>query len=77
LVLIGSFYKDVIYEDLTRPDNAPILQFLDDLKASELFAGDTQFTLSVTDLYTGAGSDMRRSIATFRIEIHLKEALSI
>lgn len=77
LILIGSFFKDVIYDDLSRPDNAPILQFLEDLKTSELFASDTQFTLSVTDLVAGGGADMRRSIATFRIEIHLNEALPL
>lgn len=77
LILIGSFFKDVIYDDLSRPDNAPILQFLEDVKASELFASDTQFTLSVTDLVSGGGADMRRSIATFRIEIHLNEALPL
>lgn len=77
LVLIGSFYKDVVYEDLNRPDNAPILQFLDDLKASELFTAETQFTLSVTDLVASGGADMRRSISTFRIEIQLNEVLSL
>ncbi len=77
LVLIGSFFKDRIYEDLSRPDNAPILQFLEDLKSSDAFSTDTQFTLSVTDLAAGGGADMRRSIATFRIEIHLSEALSL
>lgn len=77
LVLIGSFFKDLIYEDLSRPDNAPILEFLEDLKATEIFAEGTQFTLSVTDLAPGGGADMRRSVATFRIEIHLSEALSL
>lgn len=77
LVLIGSFYKDAVYEDLSSPDNAPILAFLEDLKASELFAAETQFTLSVTDLHSGADADMRRSIATFRVEIHLNEAVSL
>jgi type IV pilus assembly protein PilM len=77
LVLIGSFFKDIVYEDLRRPDNAPILRFLDDLKASDLFTDETQFTLSVTDLAAGGTADMRRSIATFRIEIHLNEALSL
>ncbi|MCC5842718.1 MAG: type IV pilus assembly protein PilM [Verrucomicrobia bacterium] len=77
LVLIGSFFKDIVYDDLSRPDNAPILQFLEDLKTADSFSADTQFTLSVTDLVAGGGADMRRSIATFRIEIHLSEALSL
>jgi len=77
LILIGSFFKDDVYENVNRPDNAPILKFLDELKALERFSQDTQFTLSVTPLLEGPQADQRRSVSTFRIEIVLNEALSL
>ena len=77
LVLIGSFFKDDVYEDVNSPDNAPILQFLEDLRALPRFSQETQFTLSITSLVTGDSPDPRRSVATFRIEIALAEALSL
>ena len=76
LTLIGSFFKDNLYEDVNRPDNAPILEFVDNLRASELFGDETQLGLSIVDLVTDP-SDYRYSIATFRIDIVLSEALTL
>ena len=75
--LIGSFFKDNLYEDINRPDNAPILEFLENLKTSELFDDESQFTMSVTELAPTGSADERSSISTFRIEIVLTEALSL
>lgn len=78
LVLIGSFFKDDIYEDITRPDNSIITEkFLGDLRALDRFGSETQMTRSVTDLVTGPQADARRSVATFLIEIVLSEALEL
>ncbi|MCC5847737.1 MAG: pilus assembly protein PilM [Verrucomicrobia bacterium] len=76
LILIGSFFKDKLYEDVNRPDNAPILEFVENLRNSELFSQDTQLGLSIVDLVTNP-SDYRFSIATFRIDLVLSEALTL
>ncbi len=76
LTLIGSFFKDNLYEDVNRPDNAPILEFVENLRASELFGDETQLGLSIVNLVTDP-SDYRYSIATFRIDIVLSEALTL
>lgn len=73
LVLIGSFFKDIVYEDLEHPDNAPIRKFLEDLQASDFFTPETQFTRNVTDLVPRDTPALGSSIATFRIELVLDE----
>jgi len=75
--LIGSFYKDVVYEDLDNPDNAPIRQFQDALQASELFGEDTRFSLSITDLNSGDEVDQITSVSVFKIEIQLKNPVEL
>ena len=75
--MIGSFYKDVVYEDLDNPDNAPIRQFQDSLQASELFGEDTRFSLSITDLNSGDEVDPITSVSVFKIEIQLKNPVEL
>lgn len=77
IVLIGSFYKDEIYENVNRPDNEPIIAFQDSLKESEKFGEGTSFSLLVTDLSDGAPDDERKSIAVFQIEIELKNPVEL
>lgn len=77
IILIGSFYKDELYEDLKRPDNTPIVQFQDKLKASALFGEDTRFSLYITDLSKGGEADQMKSISVFQIEIQLKNPVEL
>jgi len=75
-ILIGSFFKDRIYEDLSNPDNTRIVQFQDDLQSSDLFGEDTRFSLSITDLGSG-DLEQTKSVAVFQIEIVLKEPVKL
>jgi type IV pilus assembly protein PilM len=77
LILIGSFYKDKVYETLNNPDNTLIVQFQENLKESGLFGPDTRFILSITNLGTGTGNDRRKSISVFQIEIVLQESVTL
>jgi type IV pilus assembly protein PilM len=77
IILIGSFYKDEMYADLKRPDNTPIVQFQDKLKASTLFGDDTRFSLYITDLSKGGETDPLKSISVFQIEIQLKNPVEL
>ncbi|MGA0332344.1 MAG: pilus assembly protein PilM [Kiritimatiellia bacterium] len=77
LTLIGSFFKDEVYESLSDPDNAPIRQFQDSLQASELFGEGTRFSLSITDLSSGEETDQLKSISVFQIEIELKNPVEL
>jgi type IV pilus assembly protein PilM len=77
IILIGSFYKDEMYADLKRPDNTPIVQFQDKLKASTLFGDDTRFSLYITDLSKGGETDSLKSISVFQIEIQLKNPVEL
>lgn len=74
--LIGSFFKDRIYEDVRRPDNAPIRVFQDNLQASELFTDETKFSIGITDLGDPDTGDMRNTIMTFQIDLVLKEPVT-
>lgn len=77
IILIGSFFKDELYEDLKRPDNTPIVQFQDKLKSSPLFGDDTRFSLYITDLSKGGEADELKSISVFQIEIQLKKPVEL
>ncbi len=77
LILIGSFYKDKVYENLNNPDNTPIVQFQETLKEAELFGSDTRFSLSITDLGSGGTDNQLKSISVFQIEIVLQEPVKL
>lgn len=77
LTLIGSFFKDRLYEDLLLPDNQPIVEFVESLRSSELFSEDTQFALSITDLAEGNAGDQRQSIAVFQLDIILATPVNL
>ena len=77
LTLIGSFFKDKLYEDLSDPDNTPIIQYQDLIKDSLLFGEDTRFTSSVSDLSDGEETDILKSISVFQIEIELKNPVKL
>jgi Tfp pilus assembly protein PilN len=77
IILIGAFYKDELYADMKRPDNTPIVQFQDKLKASSLFGDDTRFSLYITDLSKGGETDPLKSISVFQIEIQLKNPVEL
>jgi len=77
MFLIGSFFKDRVYENLQRPDNTPIVQFQENLEQAGLFSPETRFSLSITDLVKEGQADMRKSISTFQIEIVLKEPVTL
>lgn len=77
LILIGSFFKDKVYDNLNNPDNTPIVQFQDTLKESDLFGPDTRFSLSITDLGSEAADSQVKSIAVFQIEIVLQEPVKL
>lgn len=76
LVMIGSFFKDRLYEDTRLPDNQPIVEFVDAMKNSELFSEDTQFALSIKDLSEGA-RDQRQSVAVFQLDIILSTPVDL
>ncbi|MDF3130091.1 pilus assembly protein PilM [Kiritimatiellaeota bacterium B1221] len=79
IVLIGSFYKDELYEQWDRPDNEPIGEFQEALSASGVFGEETRFTRSVTSLSDDNGeyADQLKSIAIFQIEIELKNPVEL
>jgi type IV pilus assembly protein PilM len=76
LTLIGSFFKDNLYGDITLPDNQPIVQFVERLQESDLFSEETQFALSITDLAT-AQDDPQQSIAVFQVDITLSTPVKL
>ncbi len=76
-LLTGSFFKDEVYEDLQKPDNSPIVAFVDSLKESDFLSDATKFTRSTTNLSEEEGSDPRRSVATFQVELVLEEGVSL
>jgi len=75
-VLIGSFFKDLLYENIELPDNQPIVQFVENLQNSEIFSEDTQFALSITDLAEDR-NDQRQSISVFQVEIILSNPVKL
>jgi len=77
LIVIGSFYKDIVYDSLDNPDNTPIVQYLNLLIESERFGPDTRFSLSITDLADDENGDQLKSISVFQIEIELKKPVKL
>lgn len=77
LIVIGSFYKDIVYSSLDNPDNTPIVHYLNLLIESERFGPDTRFSLSITDLADDENGDQLKSISVFQIEIELKNPVKL
>ncbi|WFB37620.1 pilus assembly protein PilM [Kiritimatiellota bacterium B12222] len=76
LIIIGSFFKDDLYDVDKLPVNDEITGYQKKLK--ETFREDTQFSLGITDLSpSGEPDDKLKSISVFQIEIQLKNPVEL